>query len=177
MREENPPGRLCMKRREFLLASGATAATVLITLPGCASPMWARKVSYPRKRIASLSELRPDVPSSFRYPDDDPAFSGCLLVKLGVPAGAGVGPEQDVVAFSTLCNHMGGPLAGTYKPQHKGLGPCPLHLTTFDLVRHGIVVAGHSTESLPQILLEVEGDDVFASGVMGLLYGRATNVS
>ena len=165
-----------MKRREFLLASGAAAATVLITVPGCATPIRARQIRYPRKRIGALGELETDVPIAFRYPDVDPMLSGCVLVKLGVPAGAGVGPAGDVVAFSALCNHMGGPLQGTYKAQHKGLGPCPLHLTCFDLTRHGIVVSGHSTQSLPQILLEVEEDEIFATGVMGLLFGRATNL-
>ncbi|MBI1906526.1 MAG: arsenate reductase (azurin) small subunit, partial [Rhodocyclales bacterium] len=57
------------------------------------------------------------------------------------------------------------------------LGPCPMHLTTFDLTKHGMVVAGHGTESLPQILLEVEGDDIYAVGVMGLIYGYADNQS
>lgn len=172
---EEPHG-LCMKRREFLLATGAAAATVLITIPGCGT-FRAQTVRYPRKRIAALSELQTDVPVYFTYPDDDPETSRCMIVKLGTQAGAGVGPEQDVVAFHTLCNHMGGPLTGTYKKQFKGLGPCPLHLTTFDLTRHGIVVAGHSTQSLPQILLEVEGDDIYGIGVQGLLYGRAINVS
>ena len=165
-----------MKRRDFLLASGVAAATVLIAVPGCNGMIPARTVRYPRRPIGSLSDLRTDVPVAFMYPDEDPLRGSCMLVKLGVPAGAGVGPDQDIVAFSALCNHMGGPLMGTYKPQFKGLGPCPLHLTTFDLTRHGIVVAGHSTESLPQILLEIEGDDIYATGVMGLIYGRAVNV-
>ena len=55
-------------------------------------------------------------------------------------------------------------------------GPCPTHLTTFDLTRHGIVIAGHATESLPQITLEVQGDDIYASGVLGLVFGRRDNL-
>jgi arsenite oxidase small subunit len=100
-----------------------------------------------------------------------------MLVKLGVPAGGGVGPQQDIVAFSTLCTHMGGPLAGQYRGQHKVLGPCPFHLTTFDLTKHGMVVSGQATESLPQIVLETRGDDIWATGVMGLIYGYHSNLA
>jgi arsenite oxidase small subunit len=81
------------------------------------------------------------------------------------------GQKKDIVAFNQQCTHMGGPLDGTYKPQHQVLGPCPLHLTTFDLTRHGMVASGHATESLPQIVLEIKGDDIYAVGVMGLVYG------
>jgi arsenite oxidase small subunit len=62
-------------------------------------------------------------------------------------------------------------LQGTYKDAYQALGPCPLHLTTFDLTRHGMVISGHATESLPQIVLEVQGDDIYAVGVQGLVYG------
>lgn len=99
-----------------------------------------------------------------------------MLVKLGAPASGGVGPKGDIVAFSTLCTHMGGPLAGTYKAEHKVLGPCPLHLTIFDMTRHGMVVAGHATESLPQVVLEVKGDNIYATGVLGLIYGKRNNL-
>ena len=176
MTQNTDSNRLCLGRRQFLLASGAAAATVLVTVPGYAAPFWARKASYARKRIASASELQRDVPAFFTYPDEDPSMAQCMLVKLGVPAGAGVGPGQDIVAFSALCPHMGGPLMGAYSPEHKGAGPCPLHLTSFDFTRHGMVVAGHSTVSLPQILLELEGDEIYATGVMGLLYGRVSNL-
>jgi arsenite oxidase small subunit len=38
-----------------------------------------------------------------------------------------------------------------------------------------MVIAGHATESLPQARLEVEGDDIYVTGVMGLVYGTQTN--
>ena len=58
---------------------------------------------------------------------------------------------------------------------YKILGPCPLHLTTFDLRRHGMVVAGHATQSLPQLVLEVDGNDIYATGILGLIYGKCNN--
>ncbi len=116
-----------------------------------------------------------DAPVDFLYPNDDDTYARCFLVKLGEQAGGGAGPEQDVVAFSSLCPHMGGILSGSYKGEHKVAGPCPTHLSTFDLTRHGMVVAGHAVQSLPQIVLEVKGDNIFATGVAGLFFGGPKN--
>ena len=166
-------GRLCqVSRRRFLQAAGlGGAGLVLLTVPGCGT-MMAREVPLPRKRLASLVDLEVDKPKMITFPDPK---SMCTLVKLGVPAGGGVGPEADIVAFSLACPHMGMTLLGSYNAKHKGLGPCPSHLTRFDLTRYGIMVSGHATESLPQLLLEVENGDVYATGMRGLIYGRARN--
>lgn len=169
----------CATRREFLF-TGGSVVTFLLTGFSLASaqepkPKALQLATYPRKRIARLGQLRQDVPVDFKYPRDDP-YSSCFLVKLGVPAAGGVGPDRDIVAFSYLCSHMGGPLQGQYKKDHKVIGACPIHLTTFDLTRHGMVVAGHATLSLPQVVLEVKGDNIYATGVIGLLYGLSNNL-
>lgn len=167
-------GKPCMGRRNFLLAGGSLV--LLSTLPGFASAEQAIVKQFERKKIASLSALKNDVPVDFSYPFEDFGSTN-FLVKLGKTAGGGVGTEKDIVAFNSFCTHMGGPLMGTYKAQHKAMGPCPLHLTTFDLTRHGMVIAGHATETLPQIMLEVVGDDIYATGVIGLIYGRFDNLA
>ena len=43
------------------------------------------------------------------------------------------------------------------------------------MTRHGMVISGHATQGLPQILLELDGDDIVATGVMGLIFGYADN--
>lgn len=172
-----------MSRRDFLMYTGATAgaASVMsITLfPGTAQAQntKARVVGYPRKLLGKMSELKTNEPLYFNYPDDGPNSQG-LLVKMGVPAGGGLGPKQDVVGFSLMCTHQGGPLNGQYKVvgEHRVLGQCPFHLSTFDMRRHGIIVSGQAYESLPQVLLELEGDDIYAVGIMGLLFGRTDNI-
>ncbi|MBD5803782.1 Arsenite oxidase subunit AioB precursor [Azoarcus sp. Aa7] len=162
-------GRACMSRRSFLLSGGSFLALVgLGAVPGFAEAAQLLKAGYARQKIGSLSALKAGEPITFNYPYADVRN---ILVKLGVEAGGGIGPQKDIVAFNQQCTHMGGPLDGTYKPEHQVLGPCPLHLTTFDLTRHGMVASGHATESLPQIMLEVQGDDIYAVGVMGLVYG------
>lgn len=163
---------LCMSRRQFLLSGGAVVTLAALPAGALAAPVHALKAGYARQKIGSLSALKAGMPVEFAYPYADVRN---ILVKLGAPAGGGVGPDKDVVAFNQQCTHMGGPLAGAYKGVHQVLGPCPLHLTTFDLTRHGMVVSGHATESLPQIVLEVQGDDIYATGVMGLVYGYAAN--
>lgn len=167
--------KACMSRRRFLGLTGifAAGAIAITVIPGCGGLML-QAASYPRKKIGKLSALKTDKPIMFNYPDDGTNASA-MLVKLGEEAGLGVGSDKDIVAFSTLCPHMGGPLAQAYKSKYKALGPCPLHLTTFDLKRHGMVVNGHSVESLPQIQLEVKGDDIYAVGVMGIIYGTIDN--
>lgn len=169
--------RACMSRRGFLLGGGA--AVTVVTLGALsddaqAQGLRALRASYPRQKVASLSALKTGEPVPFNYPYPDVRN---IVVKLGVAAGGGIGPARDIVAFNQQCPHQGGPMDGTYKPQHQVLGPCPLHLTTFDLTRHGMVVSGHSTESLPQIVLEIQGDDIVAVGVQGLIYGYSANIA
>jgi len=171
--------RPCLSRRDFLLGSGTAVTFTLLDGPlglGLGEGATLQTASYPQARIGRLSQLRVDQPLSFQYPWKD-LNSTNMLVRLGLPAGAGLGPDRDVVAFSTLCTHMGGPLAGQYRGRYKVLGPCPLHLTTFDLTRYGMVVAGQATQSLPQIALEARGDEIWATGVTGLIYGYHNNLA
>ncbi len=177
-KHKGPSKGRCLSRRAFFLRSGAVVGgTVLLTnIPGLeGKAIAAEVVGYPRKLIGYMSKLRVNKPVPFSYPDEG-TNSSSLLVRLGTPAGGGIGGDADVVAFNTLCTHMGGPLAGTFKPDDQALGPCPLHQTTFDLTRHGMVISGHGTESLPQILLELDGDDNYAVGMIGLIYGRYDNL-
>ncbi|NOX91464.1 MAG: arsenate reductase (azurin) small subunit [Gammaproteobacteria bacterium] len=169
-------------RRQFLLYSGGTAmvaSTVSLGLfPGSATATTARVVGYPRKLIARLSELKDNVPVDFNYPDDLDNSSAMIVKMGGVQAGGGIGSRRDVVAYNYLCTHQGGPLQGSYVAEgpHRILGQCPLHLSTYDLTRHGIVVSGQAYESLPQVLLELDGDNVYAVGMMGLIFGRHKNL-
>jgi len=169
--------RKCLQnRREFLLTSGIATTVVMVGIPGMPEAATPAAVStYPRKFIAKLSELAVDEPFDFEYPDEG-AYAESILVKLGREAGGGLGPEKDVVAFNYTCTHQGASLHGTYKGADKALGPCPMHLTTFDLTRHGIFIAGQAYQSLPQVLLELEGDDIYAVGMFGLIYGRFDNL-
>jgi len=174
-------GKCMLNRRQFLMYSGTAAvaaSTISVSLfPGEAQAK-ARVVGYPRKKIGQLSQLVDNKPIDFNYPDDG-QNSQCMLVKMaGAKAGGGIGSKRDVVAFSYLCTHQGGFMNGKYQAvgEHRVLGQCPLHLSTYDLTRHGIIVSGQAYQSIPQVLLELDGDDIYAVGVMGLLFGRNENL-
>lgn len=170
--------RCLMSRRKFLLTSGAATATVMVVINAgtpFAQEVPAMVAKYPRKLITKLSALKQDEPFDFSYPDDG-AYSDAMIVKLGVEGGGGIGPKRDVVAFNYTCTHQGGHMTGTYKADTKSLGACPLHLSTYDLTRHGILISGQAYQSLPQVLLELDGDDIYAVGVFGLIFGRFDNL-
>ena len=174
-------GKCMLSRRQFLMYSGSTAAavsTISINLfPGQAQAK-AKVVSDPRKLVGKLSQLKENTPVNFNYPDEG-QNAQCFVVKMnGAKAGGGIGPQRDVVGFSYICTHQGGPMQGAYKAvgEHRVLGQCPLHLSTYDLTRHGIIVSGQAYQSIPQVLLELDGDDIYAVGMMGLLFGRNKNL-
>ena len=178
MDDKKPQDKQCMKRRTFLVGTGAliTTTVMLYGVPGMEGQAMAATVSrYPRKFLGKLSDLKVGKSVRFKYPDDD-RNSSSVMMKLGEAAGGGIGPDQDVVAFNALCTHMGGDVSRYYRPEHQVLGPCPFHQSTFDLTRHGMIVAGHATESLPQVLLELDKDDIYAVGMVGLIYGRYDNM-
>jgi arsenite oxidase small subunit len=186
MSKSKPCEGWCASRRQFLVGAG-TGAISAVLLPvllkeAQAQPVEGRLTGYPRKLVARISELKQDEPVRFRYPQDHPNCD-CFIVKLGVPAMGGVGPEKDIVAFSSYCTHMGGVLMGKtkarqkYRADTKILGPCPVHLSSFDLTKGGIITSAHATQKLPQIILETQGDEIYATGVVGLIYGLHDNLA
>ncbi|WP_413208317.1 arsenate reductase (azurin) small subunit [Rhodospirillum sp. A1_3_36] len=161
-------------RRQFLAGSAgmvAAAGTTMMTPSTAkASPALAR-VTYPSQRLANLVDLRVDEPLDITYPDAD---SPGVLIKLGKLALNGVGPEGDIVAFSTLCPHKGWPLA--YVSGEQVLN-CPGHFSRFDPEKGGLEIWGHATSNLPQVLLRVDDKgDIHAEAVDDLIHGRLSNV-
>jgi len=153
--------------------SGAPPTTTTTTIapdPGASAAMVG---FFPSVTVTTLSDLKEGMPITFDYPQ---VGQSNILVKMGEPVIGGVGPDEDIVAFSRLCTHMGC-VVPDYKHEHKVLGPCPCHYTTFDLVHGGVVAMGQATQNLPQILLSVnDAGDVAADGVFRLVYGYANTL-
>lgn len=177
------PENKALSRRTFLEraagVTGAVAVGIFAFPPGTelieAAGAGAKRItrSYQRERVAGVGDLGEGEPFEFSYPLEDHEN---FVVKLGADAHDGVGPDGDIVAYNYLCSHMGCPLNGKYRHDHKIMGPCPCHFSTFDLSKNGVMVLGQATQSLPQIVLEVDGSDVFAVGVTGLVYGYRDNL-
>ena len=85
------------------MAAGAVAASVASSRRAAATPAPAR-VDYPSNRLANVAELALNQPLEIAYPDAD---SPRVLLKLGQAAEGGVGPDRDIVGFSTICPHKG----------------------------------------------------------------------
>lgn len=169
-----------LSRRQFFkvssgVAAGAGLATGLIPNPAqAASSTDAGRtvLPYPRKSLGTGSRLTAGQPVAFTYPD---AASPCMLLRVGHPVENGVGPQRDIVAYSTLCSHMGCPVSYDAK---SSCFKCPCHFSTFDAEKSGQMVCGQATESLPRIVLDYDAASgmVTAVAVHGLIYGRQSNV-
>jgi arsenite oxidase small subunit len=163
-----------MGRRWFLsgagmAAAGAAAASV-VPQGAQAAPQLAR-LSYPSNRLANVSQLKENEAFAVAYPDAD--APGALL-KLGARVPGGVGPDGDIVGFTTICPHKGFPLS--YDASDRTLN-CPGHYSRFDCENGGQEIWGHATQNLPQYLLRIDANgDIYAEGVDELIYGRLSNV-
>jgi len=148
-------------RRGFLKAAGVMvgASVAAPALLASESKNGGANLSYPPKKVASLSALKKSGEIDFNYPDAD---SPCKAVMI----------DNQVKAYSLLCTHKGCP---TMYDASEQTFKCPCHFSKFDAAKDGQMVIGQATAKLPQILVEVKGDDVFAYGVDGLIFGRISN--
>jgi arsenite oxidase small subunit len=130
---------------------------------------------FPRIKVANMSDLTPGKSTTFNYPLEE---TPNILMKLGVKAESGVGPDGDIVAFSQICQHLGciyGYLTPGASPScdasYQAPGPvgyCCCHGTQFDLANGAKVIGGPSPRPQPQVVLEFESPtgDIYATGMM-----------
>jgi len=185
-------------RRNFL--KWALYASVIFVITGLAAvvkSLWApggtasggatKAVSFPRVKVANISDLRLNEPLVFNYPlDDEPN----MIVKIGQRAEGGIGPDGDIVAFSILCQHLGC-VVGYQSPgtspscnsSFKAPGPigyCCCHASVYNLVNGAKVVGGPSPRPQPQVILHFDEStgDIHAVG-MGppTIFGHNTGSS
>lgn len=155
-------------RREFIKLGGLGA--VGLAAPTAAQAAPGPVARYPVLPIAPIERIARGSLLPFTYPDDG---APAILLRLHEPALGGIGPNREIVAYSTLCTHKGCPVL--YRPDRK-LIICPCHWSTFDPAKSGILVIGQASQNLPQIELRLERGIVQAVGVSGLIYGRHTNI-
>lgn len=171
-------------RRDFLRVV-LTASLVLVVggIAAVTKSLWnplaqntgQTRPTFPVVKVANLTDLNGNAPVSFNYPlDDEPN----LLVKIGVPAQGGVGPEGDIVAFSQICQHLGCVSLGfvpeggapACNPAYKAGGPvgyCCCHGSVFDFQNSAKVVGGPSPRPQPQVTLRYDSGtgDIYAIGM------------
>jgi arsenite oxidase small subunit len=161
-------------RRKFLTGAGVVAvgaATAAVAVPEAKAAPSPARVVYPSNRLANIRDLKVDDPVRVSYPDTD---APGVLLKLGKRVPTGVGPDGDIVGFSTICPHKGFPL--NYSKSDHTLN-CPGHYSRFDCDAGGQQIWGQATQNLPQYMLRVDANgDIYAEGLDELLYGRLSNV-
>ncbi|WP_299196912.1 arsenate reductase (azurin) small subunit [uncultured Amphritea sp.] len=168
-----------LNRRDFIKLGGVgVAAGVTSLTPSSALAKQevynpgATTLPYPQLAIALAKSLPQNKAVYFNYPDES---SPCTVIRMGQPVPGGVGPNLDIVAYSSLCPHMGCPVS--YDPVSRDF-KCPCHFSVFDSEKKGQMVTGQATENLPKIRLEYDTstDSVTAVGVDGLIFGRQANI-
>ena len=172
---------LKLSRRIFLKTSGSAAAAVgaagAAMLPAAAQAQTAggstsTTLPYPKAVVGKAGGMPLNQAVSFSYPD---ASSPCMAIRMGAPVLGGVGPNQDIVAFSSMCTHMGCPVS--YDDATR-VFKCGCHFSMFDPEHGGQMVCGQATEDLPRVMLDYDTrtDSVTAVGIDGLIYGRQANL-
>ncbi|MFQ5935158.1 MAG: arsenate reductase (azurin) small subunit [Acidiferrobacterales bacterium] len=160
-----------LNRRDFMKVSCSGVAGLMVSQEraSAAKPAAANQ-GYPVIDVAALSSIKRGAVIGFNYPDKN---SPAVLLRLSEPAIEGIGPNNEIVAYSTLCTHKGCPI--NYRPERKLL-ICPCHWSSFDPAKAGTLVIGQASESLPQVKLRINDGMVQAFGMNGLIYGRYTNI-
>jgi arsenite oxidase small subunit len=158
-----------LSRRQFLHSSAATVALTLFGLTGKAESATGKK--YPSVKIGNIREIKAGEPVQFTYPDSS---SPCTLVMLANEAIGGIGPVRNVVAFSSLCPHMGCPVS-----YRSGRFVCGCHYSMFDASKNGQTYQGLASQWLAQVSLRLDNasGNIYAEGVEGLVYGRTGNLN
>ena len=158
-----------MDRRDFIKIGVAGAVIPSVSVADNSSSNSIEK-QFPILDIAPLDEIEPRTLLYFAYPDKS---SPAVLIRLDNSAINGIGPNNEIVAYSQLCTHKGCPVS--YRPERKML-ICPCHWSTFDPSRAGTMIIGQASQSLPQIRLRISDGIVQAYNIDGLIYGRQTNI-
>ena len=140
-----------IERRDFMkflvLTSGAfTAGQLWLAIEN----WWRRRRRRPdARRIGRVADLAAGGAIGFSYPSErDP----CVVARL---------PDGELVAYSQKCTHLS---CAVVPRLDEGVLHCPCHEGFFDL-RSGRPIAGPPRRPLPRIVLEVRGNEVFATDV------------
>lgn len=150
-------------RRSFLKTTALFAGSAAIAPSVMASSNTKAQQSvfseYESNKIGTLSQLKKDGELDFNYPDE---ASMCKAVYI----------DGEIKAYSTICTHKGCPTIYNKEQQQF---ECPCHYTKYDAKKDGQMIIGHATGALPKVLLEIKGDDIYAIGFDGLIFGRINN--
>jgi arsenite oxidase small subunit len=169
-----------MNRRQFLklvaAAGGAVtiAAAAVAIKAGTFVPSTATSLQWPTVKVTNINQLTPLTPLTFYYPLTN---TPNILVKLGVAAQNGVGPDGDVVAYSNICQHLGclysflktnaSPTCNLGYKAKFPMGYCCCHGSQYDFVHGAAVIGGPAPRPVPPVQLKFDSStgDISAVGM------------
>lgn len=176
------------QRRNFLKTALAFSVVLVVTAVGGvaralsapAAPIpngtstATTSTGFPTVLVANITSLIDNNPVQFNYPLEE---TPNIIVKLGVKASGGVGPDGDIVAFSMICQHLGciygfvpeGQAAAcnsSYKAS-RPVGYCCCHGSIYDFVNAAAVIGGPAPRPVPQVILDYDSTtgDIYATGM------------
>jgi arsenite oxidase small subunit len=136
---------------------------------------------FPVAMIATVSSLQVNQPVYFNYPlDDEPS----ILVMLGSSVTDGAGPNNDIIAFSQVCQHLGciyaflppggSPKCNSSYKASEPLGYCCCHGSVYDFANDAAVISGPAPRPVPRVVLDVDASgNIYAVGMSGAnIYGH-----
>jgi len=157
------------------IAAVASSLRILTFVPGSGpTGTTTGGLSWPRLKAINAKSLEVLKPLTFNYPLDN---TPNILVKLGVKADNGVGPDGDIVSFSNICQHLGcfyafqppnsSPACNASFKASEATGYCCCHGTVYDLVHNGNVVGGPAPRAVPRVMLEYDEatGDIYVVGM------------
>ena len=161
-----------VSRREFLkftggVAAGAAAVPTSAVGAGPAADAGDAVLPYKAKVVGRAGSLSVNQATNFTFPD---ASSPCALLKMGTPVLGGVGPNEDLVAYSAMCTHMGCPVS--YDSAHACSGAPATSASSTRRNRADDCWPGHRKSAARRLNYDDKNGTVSAVAVVGLLYGR-----
>ena len=138
-------------------------------------PTSANAVAWPIVTVANINQLTNLMPIVFNYPLTN---TPNILVKLGVSATNGVGPNNDIVAFSSICQHLGcqysfiptggSPVCNAAYKAPLPMGYCCCHGSQYDFVHGAKVLGGPAPRPVPMVQLQFDATtgNINAIGMM-----------
>jgi nitrite reductase/ring-hydroxylating ferredoxin subunit len=140
-------------RREFfrflsLASGGLTVGTVALA---AYSQLPEKTQQYEQAKICSVNDLKAGAALAFSYPQPSDL---CLLIKR---------IDGTFVSFTRRCTHLSCPVEYEATESTERLF-CPCHNGGFSL-EDGHVTKGPPPRPLPEVKLEIRGDEVWAVGI------------
>jgi len=158
----------------FATTSGQTTASSSASTSQTASLPPPATAGFPVILVSNISNLQVGSVVTFNYPLQE---TPNILVKLGLKADGGVGPDSDIVAFSQICQHLGciyafladgsSPSCNNSYTASGPVGYCCCHGSVYDLVNAAKVIGGPAPRPVPQVILYFDSStgNIYATGM------------